>query len=558
VAEHTDKRSERIRRSVRYGQKRLKRLSRTATLGGIFLSFLQVGTTGFGGGLAVIAQLRTLVLQKRRWFTEHEFAEGLALAQSLPGSMANNVAAYVGLRLRGWRGAAVAVAGLILPSMLLMIVLAILYRHLRDLPDTERLFHGLNAAVVALIAVTAWRIGRSTLAKPWQWYIAVFSGLAVIMFEATVIEVVLVAGLAGIYIDSFAERRWQRWRRIRRRASLRRAYLSEMASRAFVGGYLTRAVADEHVRQTGGEFVETNALEEKRPGRSVRRAAKVRERVRDWSRARKGAGGRDGIEQRDGAETREREGASVAGDGGMVDEDGAVRLVGEAPVGEALVGEAPDSEDGAGSSVERGKSSRALGKRSGTRLRAYALLAAMPIMAKLGLLLTIASIFLRIGAVTFGGGYVMVPLIEAEVVHTHGWLNHQEFVEAFALGQVTPGPVLITATFIGYRVAGTLGALVATVSIFLPSLVLTIVAGSSLRRFRANRQVQAFLRGVTPAVVGLLVAAAWSVGHAGIRTWVGVVLAVACAFVLLRFRVNAFLVILGAALLRFALSFFGL
>ena len=492
---------------MRYGQKRLKRLSRTATLGGIFLSFLQVGTTGFGGGLAVVAQLRTLALQKRRWFTEHEFAEGLALAQSLPGSMANNVAAYVGLRLRGWRGAAVAVAGLILPSMLLMIVLAILYRHLRDLPDTERLFHGLNAAVVALIAVTAWRIGRSTLAKSWQWYIAVFSGLAVIMFEATVIEVILVAGLAGIYIDSFAERRWQRWRRIRRRAALRRAYLSEMGARAFVGGYLTRAIADEHVREAGLEFVDAAAAEEKRRGRGARRAAKVRERVRERSRARK--------------ETEQKKDT--------------------------------------GQSEEKGQ------KGSGARLRSFALLgavpfmlAAMPIMAKLGLLLTIASIFLRIGAVTFGGGYVMVPLIEAEVVHTHEWLTHREFVEAFALGQVTPGPVLITATFIGYKVAGTLGALVATVSIFLPSLVLTIVAGSSLRRFRANRQVQAFLRGVTPAVVGLLVAAAWSVGRAGIHTWVGLALALASAFVLVRFRANAFLVIVGAAAVRFALSLFGL
>jgi chromate transporter len=494
---------------VRYGQKRLKRLSRTATLGGIFLSFLQVGTTGFGGGLAVVAQLRALVLQKRRWFTEHEFAEGLALAQSLPGSMANNVAAYVGLRLRGWRGASVAVAGLILPSTLLMIVLAILYRHLRDLPDTEKLFHGLNAAVVALISVTAWRIGRSTLAKAWQWYIAVFSGLAVIMFEATVIEVVLVSGLAGIYIDSFAERRWQRWRRIRLRASLRRAHLAETEARAFVGGYLTRAVADEHVRQAGGE---TAAAEERRAARGTRRAEKVRERVRLWSRARKGA---------------------AQGEGGSA-----------AP-------ETSGADEGAGLSVEEGKN-------AGTRLRAYALLAAMPVMAKLGLLLTIASIFLRIGAVTFGGGYVMVPLIEAEVVHAHGWLTHREFVEAFALGQVTPGPVLITATFIGYRVAGTLGALVATVSIFLPSLVLTIVAGSSLRRFRANRQVQAFLRGVTPAVVGLLVAAAWSVGRAGIHTWVGLALAVASAFVLLRFRVNAFPVIVGAAAVRFAVSLFGL
>ena len=506
MAEHTDKRSERLLRGVRYGQRRLKRLSRAATLGGIFLSFLQVGTTGFGGGLAVIAQLRVLVLQKRRWFTDHEFAEGLALAQSLPGSMAGNVAAYVGLRLRGWRGAAVAMAALVLPSMLMMIVLAILYRHLRDLPDTERLFHGLNAAVVALIAVTAWRIGRSTLSKAWQWYIAVFSGLAVILFGATVIEVILVSGLAGIYIDSFAERRWQRWRRIRRRAALRRAELAEAESRAFVGGYLTRAVADEHVRQAGGG-VEAEKEAERRPERRVKRAEKVRGRLRVW---RKKAGA-------------QRDGQKVAGEDAASDAEGA----------------------GGGR-----------GKGAGTALRSVSLLAAMPVLAKLALLLTIASIFLRIGAVTFGGGFVMVPLIEAEVVNGHGWVTHREFVEAFALGQITPGPVLVTATFIGYRVAGTLGALVATVSIFLPSLVLTVVAGSSLRRFRSNRQVQAFLRGVTPAVVGLLVAAAWSTGRAGIHTWVGLGIALAAAAVLLRFRVNAFLVMLGAAALRFAFSFF--
>jgi chromate transport protein ChrA len=531
VIEHADKRAERIRRSVRYGQKRLKRLSRTATLGGIFLSFLQVGFTGFGGGLAVVAQLRALALQKRKWFTEHEFAEGLALAQSLPGSMANNVAAYVGLRLRGWRGASVAVAGLILPSMLLMILLAILYRHLRDFPDTERLFHGLNAAVVALIAVTAWRIGRSTLSKPWQWYIAVFSCLSVIIFEATVIEVVLVSGLAGIYIDSFAERRWQRWRRIRHIASLRRARREELEARAFVGGYLTRAVADEHVRQAVGETV---ATEERRPERKAQRMEKVRERVRLWRRARReGEQGADGRRQE--AEARSRRQEREAGVRKEESADGRVESADE----------------------QRGREG-ARGGRAGTRLRSLtpvALLTAMPVMLKLGLLLTLASIFLRIGTVTFGGGFVMVPLIESEVVNARHWLTHQEFVEAFALGQITPGPVLITATFIGYRVAGTLGALVATVSIFLPSLCLTIAAGSSLRRFRANRQVQAFLRGVTPAVVGLLVAAAWSIGRAGVHTWVGVGLAVAAALVLLRYRVNPFLVMLGAAVLRFAVSF---
>src|SRR5260370_9479801 len=96
----------------------------------------------------------------------------------------------------------------------------------------------------------------------------------------------------------------------------------------------------------------------------------------------------------------------------------------------------------------------------------------------------------------------------------------------------------MTATFIGYRVAGTIGALIATISVFLPAFLMTLAAGSSLRRFRANRQVQAFLRGVTPAVVGLLIAAAWSVGRAGIHTWLGLALAVVAAVVLLRFRIS--------------------
>jgi chromate transporter len=135
------------------------------------LSFFKIGLVGFGGGLAVIAQIRTLTVRSRRWLTDTEFAEGFALAQSLPGTSAGNSVTYVGLRLRGWRGASVALAGFILPSMLMMIALAILYRHFRALPDTDRIFHGLNAAVVALILVTAWRMGKNIISKRWQWLI---------------------------------------------------------------------------------------------------------------------------------------------------------------------------------------------------------------------------------------------------------------------------------------------------------------------------------------------------------------------------------------------------
>jgi chromate transporter len=114
--------------------------------------------------------------------------------------------------------------------------------------------------------------------------------------------------------------------------------------------------------------------------------------------------------------------------------------------------------------------------------------------------------------------------------------------------------VLITATFIGYRVAGTLGALLATISIFLPSFLMTIAAGSSLRCFRSNQFVQSFLRGVTPAVVGLLVAAALSIGRAGIHSWIGLSITVAAVIVLVRYRPNAFWIILGAGVFRFLIG----
>jgi chromate transporter len=389
--------------------------------------------------------------------TDSEFAEALALAQALPGTSAGNSVTYIGLRLRGWRGATVAMAGFILPSMLIMIGLAIVYKHLRAFPDTQRFFHGLNGAVVALILVTAWRMGKNILTRRWQWWLAVLSFLTVALFDATVLEVVLAAGLIGIYIDSFAETQWRRLRNLstiaaRRRSRVRARLAKRRRGRreGFVQSYLSKPVSD---------------------------SGKQEEEHREES----------------------------------------------------------------------------------TTLRSIGVLAvAMPIAAKLALLFTLSAIFLRIGSVTFGGGLVMVPLIESEVVNNHQWLTHQEFADAFALGQITPGPVLITATFVGYRVAGTLGALVATISIFLPAFLMTIAAGSSLRRFRSNKQVQAFLRGIAPAVVGLLVAAALSVGRAGIHTWVGLTIMIVAIFILVRFRPNAFWVIFGAGLVRLLFSAVGL
>src|SRR6185436_18458091 len=100
-----------MRRRARYTRTRLERISRTATLGGLFLSFLKIGLVGFGGGVAVLAEIRTLTVRKRHWLTDLEFAEAVALAQSLPGASAGNSVTYIGVRLRGWRGATAALGG---------------------------------------------------------------------------------------------------------------------------------------------------------------------------------------------------------------------------------------------------------------------------------------------------------------------------------------------------------------------------------------------------------------------------------------------------------------
>lgn len=457
-----------IRTRARYEQRRLKRISRTATLGGLFLSFLKIGISGFGGGFAVLAQIRHLVVQERRWLGEHDFVEALALGQSLPGTSAGNAVTYIGFRLRGWRGATVSLTGFIMPSMLMMILLAIFYDRFRALPNTEQLFHGFNSAVVALIAVTAWRMGRHTSSKPWQRILIVLSFAAVILLRATVLEVILISGLIGIGMESFVEPRLPRLERIRSFASRRQQRIRDRLVRGrrkkphrFYGGYLTEAIAEQRLREMSDQRV--------------------------------------------------------------------------APAGEDI-----EKEITAG-----------LGK---TKKRKAFLLPALPVIAKLGLALSVSFIFLRIGAVTFGGGYVMIPEIENEVVNSHHWLNHQEFADATALGQITPGPVLIMATFVGYRVAGSPGALLSTLCVFLPSFLMTIAAGSSFRRFRSNRQTQAFLRGVAPAVTGLLVAAAWSVARAGIHSFIGVTMAGLIVVILLRYRPNAFWVLMGAGLFRFLLA----
>ena len=181
-------------------------------------------------------------------------------------------------------------------------------------------------------------------------------------------------------------------------------------------------------------------------------------------------------------------------------------------------------------------------------------LLAWPVLSKLLATWQLAGIFLRIGTITFGGGFVMIPQIETDVVDVHRWMTHQAFADGMAFGQITPGPVLITATFIGYKVAGPLGALVATICAFLPSFVMTVIAGTSLNRFRTNHQVQAFLAGVAPAVVGMLAAAGVSLARSGVNGKLGYGIATLAFLLMMRAAVNPVIIIFGCGLLQWAVA----
>lgn len=130
--------------------------------------------------------------------------------------------------------------------------------------------------------------------------------------------------------------------------------------------------------------------------------------------------------------------------------------------------------------------------------------------------LPLTIFFLKVGSFIFGGGLVIIPLLEFEVVNKLSWLTHNEFINGVAIGQISPGPVVLTAAFIGYKVAGFLGALTATVAIFTPSFLFIMAAAPWLVKLRQNLYVQNFLKGVTPAVLGAIVAATIPIAQAAL------------------------------------------
>jgi len=388
-----------------------------ASLGALFLTFLKIGSTAFGGFMALISVVQNYAVERNKLLKHEDMLDGVSLATILPGPVAVNVVAYVGYRVRGGMGALVSTAGVILPSFLLLVGLSYAYFQFGQVPAVGRFFLGFLPAVAAIILVAAWNMGKKAV-----------QGIPEALIALTAAGLLFAIG--GFFVT-----------------------IGIVAASALAGWMV---------------FRERSA----------------------------GIAGKDAQIPR-----RSSEKTGVSGQS---------RLHSAAAV--ALPGVAPFLSF----------NTAALGQ----------------------LLITFGGM----SVLLFGGGYVFIPMIQNIVVDGYGWVTRQEFIDAIALGQVTPGPILISAAFIGYKVAGLTGAAVATVGIFTPPAVVMILSTRFLDRIKGSKTIKAVLRGIRPAVIGMIAAAGMMVGRTAPITWVSALIFCASIVALLRFKVETAWIIPAAGI----------
>ncbi len=179
----------------------------------------------------------------------------------------------------------------------------------------------------------------------------------------------------------------------------------------------------------------------------------------------------------------------------------------------------------------------------------FPFLGAIEPVAGTALSLQLLSFFLKAGAFTFGSGLVIVPFLQQGLVTEYGWLGEREFLIAVAVGMISPGPVVITATFVGYLVGGFWGSLASTIGIFLPSFLIVLIAAPIVARHRANPNLQGFIRGAYAAAIGTILGACVLLGKIAIGDWLTALIGLVSLAVLFRWKVsNPLLIAVTAAI----------
>jgi len=330
----------------------------TPSLLSMFSFFLWIGLTAFGG-LAMTAHVRKKIVDKRHWLDETTFDSGLALCQVIPGAIIMQLAAYIGLKLRGIKGALVCFVGFGLPAFLVMLILSIIYKHSKNIEGVDLILSGLRVVIVAIIANAAYLFGKKNFKNINDWIIAAVAA-CLFLTKLHPAAVLIIAGILGLG--------------------------------------LTQKEYAEKIEQ-----VSTNTF-----------------RFFLWVLL------------------------------GVVVSAGLMYVI--------------DKE-----------------------------------------YFTLATIMLRIDLFSFGGGLASVPIMYNELVDLFGWFDEKTFMDGIILGQVTPGSIIISATFFGYMHFGPLGSLLATACVFTPSFLILMGIIPFFDKLKTFPQFNKVINGILCSFVGLLV-----------------------------------------------------
>ena len=386
------------------------------SLWSLFWSYLKIGSTAFGGFMALISVVQNYLVEKKKLLTNDDMLDGISLASILPGPIAVNVVAYTGYKIRGIPGAIVCFTAVILPSFFLILGLSYAYFSFGNIPAVNNVFMGFIPAVAAIIVVAAINLGKKSLTGKSQYLISLTSMFLLIFVGGfyTTISIILLSGLLGYLL-----------------------YNNKTSS----------SVSSKNKPVTNKESRPSTAL---------------------------------------------------------------VAIL----------------------------------------LTTPALLAAI-IKFQTILSVKLLAVFSGMSLMLFGGGFVFIPIMQEVVVDSYGWLSHSEFIDGIALGQVTPGPIVISATFIGYKVAGVLGASAATIGAFVPPALLMILCTSYLEKIKTSEVIQAVLKGIRSGVIGMIAAAGYVVASTAEQNFISLAIFVSALVLLLRFKVEVIFLIPLSGLVGF-------
>ncbi len=370
----------------------------------LFLSFLRLGATSFGGP-AMIAYIRKMAVEEKKWISEETFRTGLALCQTVPGATAMQTTAYVGLKIRGIAGALASFTGFALPAFLIMMILSGLYQISHNLPAVISGFNGLQVTVIAIIGSATFSIGKTYL-KNWK-------DVSLAVFAA----ILYGSGVNPFYV---------------------------ILSMALTGIIVYYREASEEIKSTSTED---------RPS------------IRDF-------------------------------------------------------------------------------------LMLLYLLALLFILLFFfhRRLFELAILMFRIDLFAFGGGFASLPLMLYEIVKLRSWMDETTFMNGIALGQVTPGPIIITSTFTGYILYGPIGGLIATISVFSPSFLIVTGIEPWFNSLRRSSWFNKAIKGILSSFVGLLLVTTLRFGLNIPWDLLRIIITLA-AFISLMFKVDILWVVLAGGII---------